>query len=108
MRDRSWRRHIEESVLKKRLINISNNIGGYWWSFENVNRSRCGTPLLIDYLNRKEHFDSKTITTNKNSSSCKVKFSPNKNKETWRVRDFETREGNKKYLRNILKENGLI
>jgi hypothetical protein len=107
MRDRAWRRYVEEKVVKKRidLLIISSN----WWRFFNINGSETSHPTILDHLGLKQHFDAKTIKTDSWASRRKVKFSPNKTKSYWRDegRYKQTREFNKKCFLKILKENGL-
>jgi hypothetical protein len=108
MRDRAWRRYIEEKVTTDRLrllVTKSHN----WWRFYTVNGSKTGHPTIIDHLGSKEYFNAKTITTESWTSKHKVKYSPNKNKTYYRDqgRYKGTREYNKKYLLKVLRENGL-
>ena len=65
--------------------------------------------MVSDYLSTKDHFNAKTISTDKWATKHKVKYSPNSSKTYWRDegRYKQTREYNKKYFLKILKENGL-
>ena len=108
MRDRAWRRHIEERVIIKRLkrdIISSNN----WWSYSDVNRNYYKKVLIVDFLEKPEFSQYKTHTTKRYDSKHKVKYSPNKNKPYYRDgrKKFLTREKDKIFFLNILKENGL-
>lgn len=104
MRGRSWRRFKEEVVVKRRLRRF---LHFYWWRFGNINQS-YGDPTIIDFLGKLEHFQSKTLTTDKHRTKTKVKYSPNSNKDYWRDHKFQTREYQRKIFRNILKEDGII
>jgi hypothetical protein len=107
MRDRAWRRYVEEKVVKKRINLLIT--ASHWWRFFSINGSKCSHPTILDHLGSKEHFNTKTITTDSWTSKHKVKFSPNKTKGYWRDegRYKQTREFNKKCFLKILKENGL-
>jgi hypothetical protein len=107
MRSRSWRRHIEEKVLVKRLRRFTYN---NWFGDIDINKNWYQKLLVIDFLEKKEHFISKTLTTQVWDSRHKVKYSPNKSKPYYRdgKKRFSTRENNKILLTKILKENGII
>lgn len=109
MRNRAWRRHIEENKVIKRLKRQISNY--YYWSWVmDVNKNYYRKALISDYLEKQEYFFSKTISTTKYDSRMKSKYSPNRNyKGMWgRPGDTpDTREWNKRYLLKILKENGL-
>ena len=109
MRGRYWRRHIEEKVVIKRLNKqiFTNNYSYY--SNMDVNRNYYKKQLVIDFLESKRYFFVKNSTTDFWNSRSKGKYSPNKIKRKWgRSGDSpDTREWNKRYLLNILKENEL-
>lgn len=104
MRGRAWRRHKEELIVKKRLGKI---VYQHYWRMFNLNQSMVGSPTLIDFIGKKEHFLAKTLSTESYDTKNKVKFSPNKNKNYWRDFKNQTREHQKKIFFDILKENGL-
>ena len=108
MRDRAWRRYVEEKVVKKR-INLLITASNSWWRFYNVNGSKTAHPTITDHLSTKEHFNAKTLTTDSWTSKHKTKYSSNKSKTYYRNegRNQQTREFNKRYLLKVLKENGL-
>lgn len=108
MRGRAWRRHIEEKVVIKRLTKYT--LGQMYWSWiEDVNKNYYKKTLIVDYLEKNEYFIAKTITTQSWDTRHKVKYSPNRNKPYYRdgKKKFSTREGDKIFLKKILKENGL-
>jgi hypothetical protein len=108
MRDRAWRRHIEEKVIVRRLRKHTS--GNTYWSYiEDVNKNYYKKSIIVDYLEKNEYFFAKSITTQMWDSKHKVKYSPNKNKPYYRDgrKRFLTREFNKIFLQKILKENGL-
>ena len=108
MRDRAWRRHMEERVVINRLKHNMLDINR-WWYFEDANKNYYRKMLIVDFLERNEYFSFKTHTTKRYDSKGKVKYSPNKNKPYYRDGrlKFRTREMNKLLFIKILKENGL-
>jgi hypothetical protein len=107
MRGRAWRRHIEERVIVRRLKR--NTQGHRYWYSEDANKNYFKKILIVDFLEKKDYFHSKTITTSMWDSKSKVKYSPNKNKPYYRdgKKRFENREYNRVLFFKILKENGL-
>jgi hypothetical protein len=108
MKGRAWRRHIEERVVIKRLR--KQTLGPmYWYFVEDVNKNYYKKSIIVDYLEKREYFIAKTITTQTWDSKNKVKYSPNKNKPYYRdgKKRFFSRESDKIFLQKILKENGL-
>jgi hypothetical protein len=104
MRNRAWRRHMEQVWVIRRL---KRRTGGYF--FQDVNRNRYKKVLVIDFLEKSEYFFLKSNTTDLWVSRNKDKYSPNRSKNGWyRSGDGnKTREWNSRYLLKILKENGL-
>lgn len=109
MRDRAWRRYIEEKWVKKRLYFISNKSRWYWRGLEDINGFNIQNVKLKDYIGKVENFMYKNYTTDKYSSKNKIKYSPNKNKPYYRdgKKRLSTREYNKKEFLKILKQNGI-
>ena len=109
IRDRAWRRHIEEIFVVRRLKNISQNS---YWRFSDVNEIEHQHPKVIYYLGKKEYFQSKTISTDNYSSRYKCKYSPNSTKPYWRDKkvgkqSFGLREKDKANLLKLLREYGI-
>ena len=103
MRDRAYRRYMEE----RKVINRLNNIRGYWYRFTDANGLYTVAPTLADFIGTENAFRYKTHTTTKWDSKYKDKYSPNKNR-SWRNKgQLRTREENKLLLSNILKEYGI-
>jgi len=103
MRDRAWRRYMEERIVKRRLLNIR----GRWWRFEDANGFYSTYPSQADFIGTENAFRYKTHTTTKWDTRHKQKYSPNKNID-WRSKgSMNTREENKIYLFKILKEYGI-
>jgi hypothetical protein len=103
MRDRAYRRYMEERIVIRRL----NNIRGYWYRFTDANGLYTIAPTLADFIGTENSFRYKTHTTTKWDSKYKEKYSPNKN-GGWRNKgQLRTREENKLLLFNILKEYGI-
>lgn len=109
MRDRTWRRHIEEKWVKKRILILIDKSRWYWRDLEDVNGFITQHPKIKDYIGRIENFMYKTYYTDNHSSKNKVKYSPNKNKPYFRDRKkkHSTREYSKREFLKILKENGI-
>ena len=108
MRNRAWRRYVEEKVVKRRLTQLTNKSSS-WWKLYNINGTMSNSPTITDYLSTKDQFLAKTIKTDKYTTKHKVKYSPNSSKTYYRDegRYKQTREYNKKYFLKILKENGI-
>ena len=103
MRDRAYRRYMEERKVIKRL----DNIRGYWYRFTDANGLYTVAPTLADFIGTENSFRYKTHTTTKWDSKYKEKYSPNKT-TGWRNKgQLRTREENKLLLFNILKEYGI-
>ena len=103
MRDRAYRRYIEERKVIRRITNIR----GYWYRFNDANGLYITKPSLKDFIGTENSFRYKTHTTTKWDSKYKEKYSPNKCRG-WRSKGRQrTREENKLLLFNILKEYGI-
>ena len=103
MRNRAYRRYMEERKVIKRLRNIR----GYWFRFTDANGLYTTAPSLADFVGTENSFRYKTHTTTKWDSKYKEKYSPNKS-HGWRSKGMlRTREENKLLLFNILKEYGI-
>ncbi len=110
IRDRAWRRHIEEKVVIRRLRHKCQN--EYWWRFEDVNGIQKYKRTVSDYIGTQDYFRAKTISTSKWDSRYKSKYSPNKS--TGYHRDIRKRKGStglrekdKNQTFKLLKEYGL-
>lgn len=108
MRGRAWRRHIEEKVVIKRLRLHTQSVR-YWYWIEDVNKNYYKKSIIIDFLERSEYFQAKTITTDYWETKHKVKYSSNRSKPYYRdgKKKFSTREFNKRLFNKLMKENGL-
>jgi len=106
MRDRAWRRYVEERVVIRRLHWYSNSVIWSWRGFEDVNKISHQHPKFSDTIGTQNNFRFKTHTTTKWESNYKTKYSPNRGPRHWRD-GFKTREKDKKIFLKILKENGL-
>ena len=103
MRDRAWRRYMEERIVIKRLTHIR----GYWYRFTDANGLYTTTPTLADFIGTENAFKYKTHITTRWDSNHKEKYSPNRT-TGWRSKgQLRTREENKLLLFNILKEYGI-
>jgi hypothetical protein len=107
IRDRAWRRYMEERVVIRRMTRaVCTN--RWWRGFEDVNGIDHQRPTIAIYIGTEIHFRAKTHTTTTWDSRRKVKYSPNKNKNYYRDEGTcQTRESNKLIFLKILKENGL-
>ena len=100
MRDRAWRRHIEEKVVLSRLRRLQNK--RHWWFVEDANGYWLNNAIIADYIGTGTAHMYKTIKTTYKSD--KSKYSPNKTNnrngscswgrsgETPNTREFQTRE----------------
>jgi hypothetical protein len=106
MRDRAWRRHIEEKIVIRRLrLRVASSIG---WYFHDLNGKRVQHPMLKDYVNTNTCNMFKTYKTDRYDSNYKIKYSPNKSKGYHRDRNKKsTREVDRIIFLNYLKENGI-
>ena len=103
MRDRAWRRYMEERIVIRRL----NNIRGYWYRFTDANGLYTTNPTLKDLIGTENAFRYKTHTTTKWDSKNKKKYSPNRG-TCWGYKgSLRTREENKLLFYQILKEYGI-
>ena len=103
MRDRAYRRYIEEKKVIRRLSNIR----GYWYRFTDANGLYTVAPTLADFVGTENSFRYKTHTTTKWDSKYKEKYSPNKT-TGWRNKGQQrTREENRQILIDILREYGI-
>lgn len=105
MRNRAWRRYIEEKTVIRRLkLKVAN---GRWY-FHDLNGSVIQSPMLKDYINTQICNMFKSFKTDKYDTSSKIKYSPNRSKSYYRDRNKKsTRESDKLTFLNILKENGI-
>lgn len=101
MRGRSYRRHIEECKVIKRLRYQSAISQRYY----RYNGSSINNPRWMDYIGSTSQFMYKTYTTSKHDSKYKEKYS-NRNRN-YGSGDPNTREYDKKLFLKILRENGL-
>ena len=107
MRDRAWRRHMEERIVIRR-IRITIYMRSYWRYLEDVNGYGHNPALLKDLIGTKDAHRFKTHVTTKHDTKCKIKYSPNKSKEYYREsKMLETREYRKTEFLEILKEYGI-
>jgi len=107
MRDRAWRRHMEEKIVISR-IKTTIKIRSYWRYFQDVNEYGHDPGNVKDYIGSKDAHRFKTHVTTKWDSKYKIKYSPNRSKESYRdSRKLETREYNKRLFLKIIKEYGI-
>jgi hypothetical protein len=106
MRDRAWRRYMEEKIVIRRLsLRVA---ASKRWYFHNLNGQKVENPMLKDYINTQLCNMFKTYKTDKYDSNYKIKYSPNKTKGYHRDRNKKsTREVEKIVFLNYLKENGI-
>lgn len=107
MRDRSYRRYVEEKILKKRLSNLKSN-QFYWSRYKDINGNKHANPTVADFLGDSSYMKYKSIATDKYNTRRKIKFSPKRSKDWYRDnKKIDTREYRDKELLKILKENGI-
>jgi uncharacterized protein (DUF2132 family) len=107
MRSKEWRRYHLERVYIKRLKRFH----GEWHQFYTSNGDYIACPSWTDFIGRKDFFFLKTLTTTKNDTKYKSKYSPNSAKRGSRYRDvkpknqtYRTREKDKELVMKIIKE----
>lgn len=109
MRDRAWRRYMEEVVVMRRLKRLNYHFSWHYRPFTDINGVKHRAPIAQDFIGSYDNFTYKTHTTKRNTTRHKDKYSPNKSQRRWRTKgSTKSREGQKKIFRKILKENGLI
>lgn len=96
MRNRAWRRHIEDKKVIKRIKSIASR---RYSSYSPYNP--------IDYVGTKLAHLYKNNTTSKSDSKYKAKYSPNKSEDFYNLCFRKTRLFNKNELQRELKENGI-
>ena len=107
MRDRAWRRYVEERIVIRRLKAQCDHYWS-WRGFEDINKISHQHPRIKDYIGTENNFRFKTHTTTKWDTYHKVKYSPNKDQGYYRDEgNGQTRENQKRIFLEILKENGL-
>ena len=107
IRDRAWRRYMEERIVIRRMTRaVCTN--KWWRGFKDVNGINHQRPTIAIYIGTEIHFRAKTHTTTKWDTKHKVKYSPNKDQGYYRDEgNGQTRENQKRLFLKILKENGL-
>ncbi len=102
MRNRAWRRYMEDQKVIQRITSLRR---GGWWRFKDVNNITRQEPMVQDFIGSSYNFMYKTYTTDKSSSKYKCKYSPNKNNNYYR--DGDNREKQRVIFLKILKEYGI-
>jgi hypothetical protein len=109
MRDRAWRRYVEDKVVIKRLRKRDLTFI-HWGGFFDANGyKQNGVMMLNYYIGTSLIFRRKTSTTHRTDSHYNIKYSPNRSG----YRDYRnikkgTRESSKLLFIKILKENEII
>lgn len=106
MRDRAWRRHIEEKKVKSRLKRFNQQTSWWYSGYSDLNNLNRENPTISDYIGGYLYNKFKTYTTSKVDSRYKAKYSPNKGVRYWRNGDM-CREKQKIEFLKILKEYGI-
>jgi hypothetical protein len=102
MRDRAWRRYIEDQKVVHRLTYMRR---ANWWRFKDANNILKQEPMMKDFIGSSYNFKYKTHTTDISETRYKSKYSPNKNCNYYR--DGDNREKQRIIFIKILKEYGL-
>jgi hypothetical protein len=100
MRDRLYRRYVEEKHIIKRLRRKINWYGKWYRDANNLPVNKI---LISSFLNKKEYFDSKNISTNKSETKLKIKYS----NSYYPHKGIKTRKFDKIQFLKILKEYGI-
>ena len=104
MRDRAYRRHIEDIFVLRRLRNIAIK---RWRLYEDAHKMRHEMPALNDYIGTSYNFLFKNDTTRIYDTRYKYKYSPNRTGDTWFYNHRKSRLSDKKEFTKILKEYGI-
>ena len=108
MRNRAWRRYMEERIVIRRIRTTTYIRYSYWIYFQDVNGYGHNPVLLKDFIGTRDAHRFKTHVTTKHDTKYKIKYSPNKSKDCYREnRMLETREYRKTEFLEILKEYGI-
>ena len=110
MRDRAWRRYVEERIVIRRLKRLSTS--NSWWVHIDANGVHRENPKLKDFIGLEESFMFKTYTTDEADTRYKAKYSPNKGDYYWRSTKKSNgstgkRESDKVNFFKLLKEYGI-
>jgi hypothetical protein len=98
---------MEERIVIRR-IRITIKMRSYWRYFEDVNGYGHNPGLLKDFIGTKDAHRFKTHVTTKHDTKYKIKYSPNKSRDSYREnRMLETREYRKNEFLEILKDYGI-
>lgn len=105
IRDRAWRRHIEDTKVIKRTKRLADKC--YWWSFEDVNQVRVKNPIWIDFIGTKASYFFKNSTTDKYDTRYKIKWGKKGKKHYDWSCNYWTRPKDKNRYKKELNEFGL-
>lgn len=104
MRNRSWRRNIEESKVHRRLKQF-NSRHRFWRRWKDPNGIIIPNPTWIDFIGSRDHYMFKTYVTSKYDSRHKKKWG--KKCKGYDREGIKTRLSDKKYFNKLLNEHGL-
>jgi hypothetical protein len=106
MRGIAWRRYMKMKHTKRRLKAISYN---RYFSIDINDIYRFeGAIRFTDFLGTYEHFLMKDAVRGRLDTKYRQRYSRNKSRRYHCTGSMNTREEQKKYFRQILKENGII
>lgn len=111
MRNRTWRKWRQEIVYKKRLKKSSRRSYTYY-KFTANNGIKILNPNWSDLIGSDNFYLYKSISTHKNDSAYKIKYSPNKTNNHYRDlkinrESLGTRELDKLQLMQLKNEYGI-
>jgi len=104
-RDRSWRRHIENKKVIKRLKQMLNK--SRWWRFEDACNIKIQEPKWHDLVVTKTAYFYKCSTTSRYDTRCKTKWGKKGKKNYDWSFDQNTRPKDRKRYKKELDELGL-
>lgn len=104
MKDRAYRRHMEETIVLRRLRRLASH---EWWRFKDINGIDHNRQCVKDYIGTQSNFMYKTYTTTKSDSNYKDKYSPNKSCRYRNAGPKNRRERDKIDFEKLLQEYGL-
>lgn len=106
MRNRAWRRYMQEKIVTKRLkLKVAKFGNWYFYTSRVANRRIIQSPMFKDYIGTDDAHMLKTYKTTNYDTKNKIKYSPNRSERY--ERDLNTREKQKIEFLKILKEYGI-
>ncbi len=104
IRDRAWRRHMEDKKVIKRTKR--NTDKWFWWRHEDANKMIIRSPIWTDFIGTPSFYFFKNSTTDKYTSRDKLKWGKKGKKHYDWTNNYWTRPKDKKRYKKELNEIG--